>query len=140
MTREFATGPNVAKWSAVATRVSNMHPDLRSAENRVLAHLPLSARPSAPPTPRGDREEAHPSAGRHTKRPSTIAASTAISTVAHSLTRPRVAACHRRRSLGTFLSSLGLPLSYTRREFPPAGEERSARARAATRETGNGET
>lgn len=25
MTREFATGPNVAKWSAVATRVSNMY-------------------------------------------------------------------------------------------------------------------
>lgn len=50
----------------------------------------IFAQSSTPPTPwGGGRTEVHPSAGRHTNRPSMIASSTIINTIAYSLNRPR---------------------------------------------------
>lgn len=116
MAREFAT-TSIAKWSTVAARFDTC----TLLKKKRCSHLP-STQSSAPPW--GDREETHPSASRHTKRPSTIA-STVINTVAHSLTRPRVATYHRRRSATSLFS---FPSSFASGNF--TGGKRSARARA----------
>lgn len=64
-----------------------------------------------------------------------IAASTVINTVAHSLTRPRVATCHRRRPA---TSPFSFPSRFAGGNF--TGERRSARARAHGNRGENGKT
>lgn len=125
---KFAT-TRITKWSTVAV----WHPpNPPLGRYRILAYLPLFAQSSTPPTPWGDREEIHLSASRHTKRPSTIA-NTVINTVAHSLTRSRVATYHRR------WSALILPLRFLFLLFPtsakilPARLEKRAHAKTGKR-------